>query len=77
MNKVTQNLYDWLEMTLELGKATCEVHTKTKLKLVFIVDENEEELITWYLECPKKKCNIEYTVNIAFVPIPIPEGDWD
>lgn len=67
-----QDLYDWLESALEMGKPTCQVHRKTKLQLVWITDE-AGDLITWHFEC--KRCNREYKLIVGWQYLQI--GDED
>lgn len=73
MNPAIKNLFTWLEMALEYSTPICSVHKRTKLKLVFLLDEEEGELITYYFECPK--CNREYQIIIGFEPKIVPRGN--
>lgn len=58
-------LYEWIEAALQIGKPCCEIHKKTRLQLVWLVDENDN-LIDWYIECPNPKCNREYLFLMSF-----------
>lgn len=66
------SLYEWIQAALEIAEPCCEIHKRTKLQLVYITDE-EGDLITWYLECPRPKCNREYSFLMSFYPIVVPD----
>lgn len=68
-------LREWIEAALQIGKPTCEIHQKTRLQLVWVGDE--DNLVTWYIECPKKGCNREYSLLITFYPLVIPESNYE
>jgi len=53
---------DWIEATLQLSGATCEIHKKSKLELVWFGEEEDPDL--WYIRCPK--CNREYEICVIF-----------
>lgn len=58
-------LYEWIEAALAMGKPKCDIHRKTLLKLVWIIDE-DDELITWHIECPRPDCNREFRILVGF-----------
>jgi hypothetical protein len=65
-------LYLWLKQTLDIAEPCCRVHKKTRLRLVYITDD-DGDLVTWYLECPKPNCHREYMLTIEFTLVDIPD----
>lgn len=65
-------LREWLQATLDIGKPKCIKHKTKRLILRWIGDD--DHLVTWYYECPVEKCNMEYTLQIAFPFVQIPRG---
>lgn len=73
MDEALKTLYTWLELSLKYAEPHCCVHKRTKLQLVWITDEEGDDAVTWYFECPK--CNKQHNIVIAFDPVSIPEGN--
>ncbi|MBA2706117.1 MAG: hypothetical protein H0U60_19965 [Blastocatellia bacterium] len=65
-------LYEWIQWAMQMADPCCTVHKKTKLELVWLVDQ-DDELVLWYIRCPRKDCNREYSIQVGVVPIIIGE----
>lgn len=63
MELTSQQLYDWLEMAIAMGKPTCDKHKRTVLELVYITDDMDN-LITWWVCCPT--CKTEYQLLVGW-----------